>query len=158
MAIKTQGTNVYIIDPDAVGGAAVIGIECATSLGGMGGGRDQLDITCLEGLARSYEPGLIAPSTATLSLNFDPSNSSHMRLHEIYEAGTKFDMAIGFSDGTAAPTLGSDDLFDLPTSRSFITTNATYVADFPVDISQNAVVTSGVTLQLSGLKTIFPKV
>lgn len=158
MAVKTQGTHIYIIDPEASGGPAVLNIECATSLGGMGGGRDQLDITCLEDMARSFEPGMIAPSTATLSLNFDPRNPSHMRLHELYESGTKFDMAIGLSDGTASPTIGTDGMFDLPTTRSYIVTNATYVSDFPLDISQNAVVTSGVTLQLSGLKTIFPKV
>ncbi len=157
MAIKTQGTHVYIIDPDAPGGPAVLNIECATSFGGMGGGRDQMDVTCLEDEARSFEPGLIAPSTATLSLNFDPQNASHMRLHELYELGTKFDMAIGLSDGVAVPTVGTDGMFDLPTTRSFITSSATYVSDFPVDITQNAVVTSGVTLQLSGLKTIFPK-
>ena len=92
------------------------------------------------------------------SVNFDPRNASHLRLHELYVAGTKFDMAIGLSDGVAVPTLGTDDMFDLPPARSFITTNRTYVADFPVDIASNAVVTSGLTLQLSGLKTIFPKV
>ena len=157
MAIKTQGTHVYIIDSGAVGGAAVLNIQCAISVEGIGGGRDQIDITCLEDQGRSFEAGLISPSTVTLNLNFDPKNASHVRLHELYEAGTKFDMAIGFSDGTAAPTVDEDGLFDLPTSRSFITTSDTYVADFPLSFAQNAVVTSGVTLQLSGLKTIFPK-
>lgn len=158
MAIKTQGTQVYIIDPGASGGPAILNIECAISVEGLGGSRDQIDITCLEDAARSFEGGLISPSTVTLNLNFDPQNESHVRLHELYEAGTKFDMAIGFSDGTAAPTIGTDGMFDFATSRSYLATNDTYVSDFPLSFAQNAVVTSAVALQLSGLKTIYPKV
>ena len=157
MAVKTQGTHVYIIDPGATGGPAILNIQCAISVEGIGGGRDQIDVTCLEDQARSFEAGLISPSTVTLNLSFDPKNASHVRLHELYETAAKFDMAIGFSDGTAAPTVGTDDMFDLPTSRSFLVVNDTYVADFPLSFAQNAVVTSGVTLQLSGLKTIYPK-
>lgn len=157
MAIKTQGTNIYIIDPSAVGGPAILAIECAVGIEGIGGSRDQIDVTCLEDQARSYEAGLIAPSSTTMTLNFDPSNPSHMKLHQLYEDGVKFDMVIGLSDGTAPPTLDEDDLFDFPTTRSYIATLQTYVSDFPMSFAQNTVVTSAVTLQLSGLKTIYPK-
>jgi hypothetical protein len=157
MALRTQGTQVYIIDPGATGGPEVLNIGCVTSADGFGGGRDQIDVTCLEDQARSYEAGLINPGNASLPINYDPRNASHVRLHELYETGTKFDLAVGFSDGNAAPTLDSSDEFDLPATRTYLVVRDAYVSDFPVNFSQNAVVTSGVTIQLSGLKTIFPK-
>lgn len=157
MALKTQGTQIYIIDPDASGGPAVLLIGCPTSFEGLGGTRDQIETTCLEDQARSYEAGLITPSNATLNLNFDPTDESHLRLHELYQAGTKFDIAIAFSDGTAAPTIGSDGEFDFPTTRTFVESEECFVSDFPLNVAQNAVVTSAVTIQLSGLATIYAK-
>lgn len=158
MAIKTQGTQVYIIDPTASGGPQILNIGCATSLTGLSASRDQLDTTCLEDQARTFEPGLANPGNGSLSINYDPTNASHVRLHELFVAGTKFDMAVGWSDGTVAPTLDSANEFDLPTTRTWLVGLDTFVSDFPFDFSQNAVVTSGVTLQLSGFPTVYPKV
>lgn len=153
MAVKTQFTNLYFIDPEASGGPAVIAVECATSISGIGGTRDQIDTTCLESPARQFEAGLIAPGTMTVNINADPSNESHVRLHELYEAGTKFDIALGWSDGDSVPTLDSADEFDLPTDRTFLLLEQAYVSDFPFDFTLNAVVTSALTIQLSGLSS-----
>lgn len=158
MAVKTQGTQLYIVDPDASGGPEVLTIECAISIDGIGGSREQIEVTCLEDIARAYEAGLITPETMTVSINADSRNPSHVRLHELYVSGVKFDAAIGWGNGTAAPTLGSGDSMDFPTTRDYIAIYQTYVSNFPFNFSLNAVVTSAVTFQLSGLPTWFPKV
>lgn len=155
MAVKTQGTRVYFIDPLD---DSIKTLECAISVQGIGGSRDEIEITCLEDLARSYEAGLINPETMTININADPSSASHVRLHQLYVSGDKFDMAIGWSDGSAAPTVGTDDTFDFPAERSFLALYQTFVQNFPFDFSLNAVVTSSVTFKLSGLPTLFPKV
>lgn len=158
MALKTQGTNVYIIDPDASAGEEILRIACAISVSGVSAPRDQLDSTCLEDSARTYEAGLMTPGAATLSLNFDPTQDSHMRLYELWQDGTKFDLAIGYSDGTAAPELASDGVsFDFPTTRTFMELTDTYVADVPQTIDTNALVTAEVSLQLSGVPTLYKK-
>lgn len=157
MAVKTQGTQIYIIDPDATGGPEVLTIQCAISVEGPDAPREQIEVTCLEDIARAYEAGLITPGTLTVQINADSSNASHVRLHELYVDGTKFDMAIAWGNGTAPPTIGSDDSFDFPTTRDYIAMYETYVSNFPFNFSLNAVVTSSVTFQLSGLPTWFPK-
>lgn len=150
MSIKTQGTQLYILDPEATGGPEVLVIECATSIDGISAAREQIEDTCLEDQARSYVPGLATPGTMTLAINYDDSNPSHLRLHELYTEGLKFDATIGFSNGTAAPTVDTDGEFELPTTRSWLTLLDTYVSDFPFSFAQNSVVQSSLTLQLSG--------
>lgn len=158
MALKTQGTHVYIIDPDASVGEEILRIECAISLDGISAPRDQLESTCLEDAARTYEAGLMTPGQMTLGLNFDPSKESHVRIYELWRDATKFDMAIGYSDGTAAPTLASDGAsFDFPTTRSFLQLLDTYVADVPQSLAMNALVTANVSFQLSGFPAIYKK-
>lgn len=157
MAVKTQGTQLYIIDPESSGGPAVLTVECAISIDGIGGARDPIEVTCLEDIARAYEAGLITPETMTVTINADSQNESHVRLHELYVSGTKFDATVAWGDGTAAPTIGSDGSFDFPTSRTYIAMYETYVANFPFNFALNAVVTSAVIFQLSGLPTLFPK-
>ena len=158
MAIKTQGTHLYIVDPDASVGSEILRIECSINIDGISAPRDQIEITCLEDVARQYESGMPTPGQMTVGVNFDPSKPSHVRIYELWSAGTKFDAAIGYSDGTAAPTLASDDeSFDFPTSRSYMELKDTYVADVPQSFALNAVVTANVSLQLSGFPTLYKK-
>lgn len=163
MALKTARTSLYFIDPEGdSNGAAIITVGCATSITGIGASRDQLEDTCLEDDARSYEAGLGTPGQATFTLNFDPSDESHVRVYELWRAGTKVEWALGLSDGPAAPaalvppTLDSDDQFNLPATRSWITFNG-YVADVPLDLALNALVTASVSIQVSDFPTVTPK-
>lgn len=157
MAVKSQGTKIYFIDPTASGGAQVIAVDCAISLDGISAPRDQIDVTCLEDDARSFEGGLATPGQVTMGLNFDPKTESHHRLYDLYNDNEKFDIAIGLSDGTDAPTLDTAGEFDIPTTRSFFVLNDVYVADMPISIPLNAVVTSNVSFQQSGKALLFPK-
>lgn len=152
MAKLTQGTQLYFLDPEA----GVTEVDCATAINGIEATRDQIETTCLAGTSRTYEPGMPTPGQASVTINFDPSEPSHVRLHELYRAGTKVEWAVGWSDGTAAPTEGTEEDFELPTSRSWITFNG-FIANVPFDFALNAVVGSTMPIQLSGFPTLTPK-
>lgn len=157
MVLKTQGTQVYFVDP-RTGTPVVLEVGCPTGLSGMGSPRDQMETTCLNSPARTYEAGLATPAQVTMNINFAPDDASHLRLLDLWQSGEKFQMAIGYSDGTAAPTgVGTDGLMDLPTTRSWAVLNDVYVADFPQDFQLNALVTASITIQPSGFPDFIPK-
>ena len=152
MAIKTQGTELYFLDPED---NSVVEVGCITNLTGLTAARDQIETTCLDSAARTYEAGLPTPGTASFTINADPQDPSHIRLHELYVAGTTLDWAVGWSDGTALPTADSSGLAG-PTTRSWIFFNG-YVSDFPFDFALNAVVQSNVSVQVSDFPVWVPK-
>jgi hypothetical protein len=153
MAVKTQGTMMYFIDP---ADDSVVKVGCITSVSGINAARDQIEVTCLDSQARIYEAGLGTPGAATFCINFDPQDASHERLHELYVAGDKLNWALGWSDGTAAPTADSNGEFVAPSSRSFILFNG-YISDLPFDFALNAVVASSVSVQVSDFPTLVGK-
>ena len=148
MSKLTQGTQIYFIDPDD---DSVVAVQCATSFNPGGAPADQIEDTCLESDDRTYKPGLRTPGQATIGLNSDPENASHIRMHELSETNPPPELkwVAGWSDGTDAPTVDSAGDFDLPTTRTWFTFQG-YISDFPFDFQQNAVVTSTVTIQRSG--------
>jgi len=152
MAVKTQGTQLYFIDPDTFG---VVTVGCVTSITGLTAARDQIETTCLDSAARTYEAGMATPGAAQFTINFDPTDSSHTRLHELYVEGTKVDWALGWSDGTASPTSDST-AFTLPTTRSWIEFNG-YISDLPFDFALNTVVTSNCSIQISDFPVLHAK-
>lgn len=154
MAKKTQGTQLYVIDPYD---DSLLTVGCVTTISGITASRDQIETTCLESTARTYVAGMATPGAATFGINFDPSDASHIRLHELYVTGDVLDWAIGWSDGTAAPTINSSGAFVLPTSRSWIAFDG-FIQDLPFDFSLNAVVSSSVSVQVSGFPTLTAKV
>lgn len=153
MAKKTQGTNLYLIDTD---GTTLITVGCVTSISGITASRDQIETTCLEAQARSYEAGMLTPGAANFGINVDPADASHVRLHELYAEGASLKWALGWSDGTAAPTISGGD-FVLPTTRSWITFEA-YISDYPFEFALSAVVASTIAVQVSGFPALTPKV
>ena len=151
MSIKTQGTNLYFIDS-----AAVVTMGCPTGITGLGGTRDQIEVTCLNAIDdKSYVSGLGNPGQISVPFVFDPQDASHQTLKDLHDSGEKIDWTIGLSDGTAAPTIVSGS-FSLPTTRSFITFEA-FVADLNIDISTNEVVRGTLTLQRSGSTSLSVK-
>jgi len=151
MSILSQGTNVYVLDPND-GTPAVMRIECATSLSPGGDPADQIEDTCLEAFERSYKAGLRTPGQATMGINADPDNESHLTLYGLSRENPApvLKFAIGWSDGTDAPTLNvGEDGFELPATRTWFTFQG-YISDFPFDFAQNTVVTTEVSIQRSG--------
>lgn len=148
MAQKTQGTMLYVIDPDD---DSVLEVGCITNISGLDSTLEQIETTCLSENARTYLAGLATPGTATFTINADSDDESHIRLHQLKKSGDNLLWAIGWSDGVAPPTvdLGPPVDFTLPTTRSWITFEG-FMNAFSFDFSQNAVVTSNVGIQISG--------
>ena len=154
MSILTQGTQVFALVPplSGTGPYTVMEVECATSFDPGGAPADQIEDTCLSAKERSYKKGLRTPGQASLGLNADPNNASHIRLHQLSEADgdTSIKWAVGWSDGTALPTLETDgDDFELPATRTWFVFEG-YVSDFPFSFAANTVVTTTATIQRSG--------
>ncbi|WP_457253428.1 phage tail tube protein [Pseudomonas juntendi] len=112
MSILSQGTQIYALVPTAGNPSIfeVMEIECATAFSPGGNPADQIETTCLSETVRSYMRGLRTPGQATLSLNADPRNASHVRLHQLSEDDSieSIRWVVGWSDGKGiAPTVGS---------------------------------------------------
>jgi hypothetical protein len=153
MSILTQGTQIYALVPPLTGTGpkTVLAIECATAFSPGGTPADQIEDTCLEDKDRSYKKGLRTPGQASLTVNADPKNASHIRLHQLSEADgdTTIDWAVGWSDGTSEPTLAADGGFELPEDRTWFVFRG-YVSDFPFDFAGNTVVSTAAAIQRSG--------
>lgn len=158
MSVLAQGTNIYFINPLSTV-PEVVQVECATTFSPGGNPADQIEDTCLENNVRSYQPGLRTPGQASMTLNADPDNASHLLLQQMAETDPPptVAFAVGWSDGTAPPTLDSADAFELPTTRTWFTFSG-YVSDFPFDFAQNTVVTTSLTIQRSGGSQWIPKI
>lgn len=155
MAIKAQGSQLYTIDPDT---DAILVINCVISIDGIDTAIDQIETTCLEEVARTYEAGLATPGTATFVINTDPRDTSHLRLHQLKTAGVVLPWALGWSDGIDIPPTGVDSGGDfiLPTTRSWLTFEG-YMNSFPFSFTQNTMVNSTVGIQVSGEPVLIPK-
>ncbi|GHC19481.1 phage tail tube protein [Aidingimonas halophila] len=157
MSVLSQGTNVFFIDPTQ-STPEVVKVECATSFNPGGNPAEQIEDTCLEDFERNYKPGLRTPGEATLGVNADPANPSHVTMHELSQENPPptLKWAIGWSDGTGEPTVDSNGDFDLPGDRTWYTFDG-YISDFPFDFQLNSVVSTEATIQRSGGSEWIPK-
>jgi len=143
-AIKTQGTSLFFIDS-----STVVTMQCPTGITGLGGTRDQIEVTCLQATDdKSYVSGLGNPGQVSVPFVFDPSASSHQTLLDLHDSGDVTDWMIGFSDGTAVPTIVSGQL-TMASTRTAASFDA-FVADIAIDVATNEVVRGTLTLQRSG--------
>ncbi|WP_277590504.1 phage tail tube protein [Pseudomonas chlororaphis] len=155
MSILTQGTQIFALVPPATGSGphTVLEIEQATSFDPGGAPAEQIEDTNLNAQQRSYKKGLRTPGTASLGLNADPTNASHIRLHQLSEANgdTTVKWVVGWSDGKdVLPTVNATgDGFELPATRTWFAFEG-YVSDFPFNFALNTVVTTTVTIQRTG--------
>lgn len=104
MSMLTQGTQVYVLAPTKADQTIfeVLNIESVTAFSPGGSPADQIEDTSLEETnSRSYLRGLRTPGQASLTINADPRNASHLRLQQLSESGsnTPLKWAIGWSDG-----------------------------------------------------------
>ena len=104
MSMLTQGTQVYVLAPTNANPTIfeVLNIESVTAFSPGGSPADQIEDTSLEETnSRSYLRGLRTPGQASLTINADPRNDSHLRLQQLSESSsnTPLKWAIGWSDG-----------------------------------------------------------
>lgn len=150
--LKTQGTELFFVDSLSSSVAAVVKLACPTGITGLGGAADQLEDTCLDNTTdKTYKRGLGNPGQVSVPFNFIPSNTSHQILFDLQQSGDTIPWMIGMSDGTADPTLDTDDTLIPPASplRTSIGFDA-YVSDINIDIATNEIVRGTLTLQRSG--------
>ncbi|HEL8049442.1 TPA: phage tail protein [Escherichia coli] len=158
MSVLTQGTQLYVLIDGVVSE-----VECITSFSPGSNPADQIEDTCLsERNTRTYQKGLRTPGEATVGLNADPANTSHIMLSNLAESSdqTLLTFAVGWSDGTEAPVAssGSDAVEGLllPATRTWYVFRG-YVSDFPFDFQSNSVVQTSATIQRSGQGVWVPK-
>jgi hypothetical protein len=155
--MKTQGTNLYAIDP---ANGQLLEVDCPTSIDGIDTSLPQIDTTCLNSAAREYVAGLAEPGTATFGINVDPKNPSHARLHQLKIAGTTLQWAVGLSEAPdVAPTVETDSdgeyAFVPNPARSWIFFEG-FMNSFPFSFALNDVVKSTVGIQVSGEPELIP--
>lgn len=161
MVMKTQGTDLYAIDPRD---DSLIDVGCVTSLDGIDSSIDQIETTCLNSAERTYVAGLGTPGTATYGINIDTADPNHIKLYEIKQLGLTLKWAVGMSDGArdaagnslVPPTVDSGGDFNLPNTRSWITFEG-FMNSFPFSFALNGVVSSSVGIQVSGAQALIPK-
>ncbi|TCL06911.1 phage tail tube protein [Sodalis ligni] len=158
MSVLTQGTQFFVLS-----NGIVQEVECITSFTPGGNPADQIEDTCLsERNSRTYKKGLRTPASATVTLNADPKNASHLMLQQLAESDDELllTFAVGWADGESIPTAGagagSIDGLTLPSDRTWFVFQG-YVTDFPFDFAANAVVATSATIQRSGPSAWVPK-
>ncbi len=156
--MKAQGSQLFFIDPEANSfGCAAIEVGCVLNLDGIDTTTEQNEVTCLADLTRRYEAGLATPGAASFDINFNMTDASHLRLHQLKVAGTSLKWALGWSDGLGiAPEVDTACDFDPPDTRSWILFEG-FMTSFPFNFAQNAQVVSKVGIQVSGEPILVPK-
>jgi hypothetical protein len=148
MAIKTQTTQLFIINPTEP--AAVLEVGQVTDIEGIDAPISAVESTTLASDHREYTPGIAEPASATFKVQFDPKDSAQATLHSLRNAGTQLHWAVGFSDGSVSPTIDdvSDGFDDTAIARSFIYFDG-FMTTFDFGAAINGVVSSSVGVQLT---------
>ena len=121
--VLTQGTQVWIEHGDSAA-PTLTKMNCITSISLGDDSVSDIDDTCLEETdTKTSQPGLNTPGDGEIVIKTDPLNASHMKLLQLAESREPVKVYIGWSDGTAAPTLKAT-VVTLPTTRTFTTFNA----------------------------------
>lgn len=155
--MRTAGTELFFLDPVD---CSVVQVGCPTSITGLDSTIEQLETTCLESTARTYEAGLATPGTASFTLNLDPQDASHTRLLELKAAGLSTKWVIGFPDAIGTAPTGTTDsdgecAFVLPSNRTWLEFEG-FVNSYAFDFSLNALITATVGIQVSGDPVLTP--
>lgn len=144
--IKSQGTELYW----AAAPATVRRVVCATSISGLGGARDQVDVTCLDNTGdREFVGGLGNPGQVTVGFNVHKGELAHQELLELKASGQTVSWGIYSSGSATVPTADSSATMQPVADRVSAIFNA-YVADINIDIQGNDIWKGTITLQRSG--------
>ena len=159
-SVKTQGSQLYFIADNDLDVPTIYKLACATNMSGLSAPREQIETTCMESSTREYVSGLGTPGQFTVTVNFDPSEESHLKLYEMWRDNIDNTLfAIGMGGPVAVdPTLDSTgEGMVYPTTRTFVEFDG-YVVDVPLEGALNSVWTSAMPIQISGPFTVYPKV
>jgi hypothetical protein len=154
MALKTQGTELFFVDPLTSSVPAIVKLTCPTGISGLGGAADQIESTCLGDLVdKTFERGLGNPGQVSVPFNLDPQAVSHQLLFALKDSGENISWLAALSDDDTPPTtMDSFDVIDPPVGRTSFGFIA-YISDVNIDIATNEIVRGTLTLQRSGIVT-----
>lgn len=149
--LKSQGTELYFVDIDT--GATVRRAVAISSISGLGGARDQIDITDLDETEdRQFTGGLGNPGQVTVAFNLHKDEITHEKLLALRAAGTSVSWGIYSSDAATAPTANTAGLLQGVTGRASARFFG-YVSDINIDIQGNDIWKGSITIQRSGAVT-----
>lgn len=151
MAVKTQGTQLWMVVAATIG-ASVVRIGCPTGISGLGGSKSQIETTCLDSDEQTFLAGFATPGQMSVNLDFDPAIVSHTQLWDLFNSGEQVQWIVGFHGSTDAPSVDTFGIITYPTTRTFIDFSG-YIADLPLDFALNSVVKSAMQVQRSGART-----
>lgn len=154
MAMKTQGTMLYVLVPTVADPAIfeILKVGCPKNINTGGDPAEKIDTTCLDSGAKESISGLPSPPSATVDINADPRDPSHVRLYQLSqdvpgEERPRLKWALGWSDGTDAPTIGTPtDDFTLPKTRTWLTFEG-WISDFPFSFATNSAVETSISIE-----------
>ncbi|KRG38823.1 hypothetical protein ARC78_15200 [Stenotrophomonas pictorum JCM 9942] len=103
--LRTQGTELYMLDPDAAPGSEVLKIGNITGYGDFGKQSNDIITTNLDSVAVEKLAGLPDNGDLGLTVNVDPKGASHQKLEALAGTDARRVFVIGYSDGVGvAPT------------------------------------------------------
>lgn len=158
MAMKTQGTSVWVrILTGAV--YSLVKVGAVAGVDGLGGAKDQIDITDLESDEREFLAGFANPGAASLPVNYDIANASHAALETLYDSGDVCMWIVGLSDGpkaTAPTVVAGTGVVTWPATRSYIDFQG-YISDLPLNLALNDAIRTPMQVQRSGKRNLHKK-
>jgi hypothetical protein len=113
--LRTQGTEVWVCDA----AASIKKVGNLIDIGEFGKNAGDIDSTNLDSTARERLAGLPDNGDLTLQINVDPLSAAHKYLSSTAGTAARREFLVGFSDGTAAPTVAvGTEVITAPTGRS----------------------------------------
>lgn len=119
-----------------------------TNVQGLGGPRDQIDVTSFDNDDREFLPGFGNPGQVTVDAIFDTGSSVLAALFALKDAGTVVSWGMYSSQAATAPTAVGSEMQTVVDRTSAIF-NA-YVSDMNVTVAGNDVWKVSIVLQRSG--------
>lgn len=122
--VFSQGTHVWVKHNTSSSASTLTKMLCITGIELGDDSPNEIPNTCLEETSTTTSVyGLNTPGDGSIKINTDPTNQSHLKLLQLADDMAEVEVVIGWSDGTAEPTLTTNNL-TTPTGRTFSTFTA----------------------------------
>lgn len=148
--IKTQGTDLFVVSAPTVASK----LACITAFGGLGGARNQIDVSCFSSVEKEFEGGMATPGQITVGGIYDELDTVFTTLVGLKDSGDIVEWCLGGSDSVTAPTVAAG-VITPATARTSITFQG-YVADITWDMAADSVWKYSLVIQRSGPWTLLP--
>lgn len=146
--LRSQGTEVFVVNPTDTG-KEIIKVANVTNIGEYGYQAGDLITTNLDSRAVEKLSALPDGGDLSLTVNVKAGDAGHEWLEANAGTAPRYQVIIGYSDGTAPPTYtGSAPV--IPTTRTFRSFNASLKSFRIQGVSPDSVISAAVTFGVSG--------